>query len=82
VKVVEVVKVVERVVEKVIPCQKCGADPQLTTIRDAEVKLIMETLGHFNGKVYLAAKSLGIPRRTLYRRLTELGVVPKWHHPS
>jgi transcriptional regulator with PAS, ATPase and Fis domain len=44
------------------------------SIGSAERSLILESLRQHNGQVSAAAKSLGISRRTLYRKLEKLGI--------
>jgi transcriptional regulator of acetoin/glycerol metabolism len=44
------------------------------TLRDMEQKVIADTLAELSGNMVQAAKSLGISRATLYRKVKEYGV--------
>jgi DNA-binding NtrC family response regulator len=50
-----------------------GAAEQELTLAEVERELIFEALRRAGGNKTLAAERLGIPRRTLYRRLEEYG---------
>jgi DNA-binding NtrC family response regulator len=52
-----------------------GAAERGLTLEQLEREYILEVLRRANGNRTRAAKMLGIPRRTLYRRLTEYGVL-------
>ena len=59
--------------------QNTGADQQLRkeespSLRDTERELIVRTLKECNGNKHLAAKSLKIPRSTLYSKLQKHGI--------
>ena len=45
------------------------ATPGLDTLQDVELKMIERTLEYFGGNVTLAARSLGVSRSSLYRKL-------------
>ncbi len=45
------------------------ATPGVDTLQDVEIKMIHRTLEYFSGNVTLAARSLGISRSSLYRKL-------------
>ena len=46
------------------------------TLRDMEQKLITDTLAQLSGNMAQAAKSLGISRATLYRKVKEYELAP------
>lgn len=47
------------------------------TVSDAEKELIKATLSEFNGNKAKAARTLGLGRKTLYRKLQEYGIEPE-----
>jgi DNA-binding NtrC family response regulator len=53
------------------------AAPPMMEVRNAERELILRTLRECNGNRSLAARKLGIGRRTLYEKLARLGVSPR-----
>ncbi|HEX8618101.1 MAG TPA: sigma-54 dependent transcriptional regulator [Thermoanaerobaculia bacterium] len=53
-----------------------SADNNATTMEDVERQHIEQTLRDVSGKVSEAARILGIPRSTLYKRLRALNIVP------
>jgi two-component system NtrC family response regulator len=50
------------------------ATPGVDTLQEVELKMIQQTLEYFDGNVTLAARSLGISRSSLYRKLEKLRV--------
>ena len=50
-------------------------------LREHEKHVIADALLSHNGDVGAAAKTLGIGRSTLYRRISDLGIEPPAHHP-
>ena len=53
--------------------QPAGLPSALTTLAEAERRLILATLDHFQGDRRKAADALGVSLRTLYNRLREYG---------
>ncbi|MGH7481697.1 MAG: sigma-54-dependent transcriptional regulator [Longimicrobiales bacterium] len=49
------------------------------SLPELERQVILETLERVGGNKTRAARELGIPRRTLYRRLARYGIVPERH---
>ena len=54
-----------------------GELEELTTLEELEKELIQKTLLECNWNKSLAAKKIGIGRRTLYDKATRLGIPPK-----
>ncbi|MGA7615563.1 MAG: sigma-54-dependent Fis family transcriptional regulator [Thermoanaerobaculia bacterium] len=59
-----------------------GTGDEFPPLRDVEAEYIMRVLEHTKGNMSLAARILGVDRKTLYRRREELGqkstTAPKW----
>ena len=56
--------------------RRCPWAP-LSTLAEAERRLILATLDHFAGDKRKASKALGVSLRTLYNRLIEYGAAPE-----
>ena len=56
------------------PVPYLGTDGRLRALEDVEADMIRFALDHHDGRMTLVARSLGIGRSTLYRRLKELGL--------
>ena len=77
-----IVKIVERVVEKVVlqPCAKCGentgadsvAQNPFPTMAELERKMILAAYRRSNRRPLEAARLLGIGKTTMYRKLQEM----------
>jgi DNA-binding NtrC family response regulator len=50
------------------------ADGEVRPLADMEAALIRLALDHYEGRMTLVARRLGIGRSTLYRKLKELGI--------
>ncbi|WP_027363666.1 sigma-54-dependent transcriptional regulator [Desulfotruncus alcoholivorax] len=51
------------------------AGPLPPSLREVEIKAIAETLSFYKGNISTAARSLGIGRNTLYRKIKEYGLL-------
>lgn len=77
-----IVKVVERVVEKIVlrPCARCGASTEteaadlvpLPTMAEMERRMILAAYRRSNLRPLEAARLLGIGKTTMYRKLREM----------
>jgi DNA-binding NtrC family response regulator len=77
-----IVKIVERVVEKVIlqPCARCGesteveavAPSHFPTMAEVQRRMILAAYRRSNRRPLEAARMLGIGKTTMYRKLLEM----------
>jgi transcriptional regulator of acetoin/glycerol metabolism len=57
----------------ITPAKAFGEKTSALNLHETEKRLIMQALATTNGNVTAAAKRLGISRRTLHRKINEMG---------